>query len=389
MTYNPRHPGANRRGGAVAKVVVSIVMLAAVGLVVAVAILPAPGRDEPVQSVRPVNVRVAPVVPIPEMPDAFVLPGTVEPNSVVRVSAEVAGRIEAVECVEGRTCRADDVIVRLNTDLLQAEMDRAKARMEFDAREQERIDALRDRGVATDTEYDQAKTQAAASQAAFDAAKAQLDRATILAPTAGVLNRLPVERGEYVVPGTVVAEIVDVDRVLAVVDVPERDIRFLKVGQAAAIHDRDLDGHVVNGTITYISELAEAASRTTRVEITVDNTPRILRSGQIVDVRLTRRTLTDVILVPLEAVVPLENGYRAYVVENGKSQPRPIELGGFRGREVFVRSGLRAGEKLIVAGQYYVGPGQPVVVQRGPATAPGTQRATQPAGAGAGREARP
>ena len=194
---------SGRRGGVLSKAVVGGVLLAAVGLVVVVAILPAPEKQVPDKKPQPINVGVLPIVPIPERPDTFLLPGTVEPNTVVRVAAEVPGRVEAIDLVEGRPCRAGDVLVRLNTDLLQAELDRAKAAMKFNQREVVRLADLRNSGVATDTEYDQAEAQAAASKAAFDAARAQLERATIAAPTGGALNRLPVETGEYVTPGTI------------------------------------------------------------------------------------------------------------------------------------------------------------------------------------------
>ncbi|HUT01617.1 MAG TPA: efflux RND transporter periplasmic adaptor subunit [Phycisphaerae bacterium] len=369
---NPDRPGA-AAGRVVPKVLVGVVLLAAVGFVVVVAVLPAPANKAPAKAILPVNVQVLTVEPIPRMDDTIVLPGTIEPNTVVQVAAEVAGRIEQLPSPEGRPCQAGDVLVRLNTDLLQAELDRTKARLDFDKRERVRMYDLRDRGVATDNEVDQARTQEAASQAAYDVTRAQLDRATIVAPTSGVLNRLPEERGEYVTAGTVVAEIVDIDTVLAVVDVPERDIRYLKRGQPATIRDESLDGNALTGTVRYLSELAEERSRTTRVEIAVDNRRRVLRSGQIVTVELSRRTLQDVTMVPLDAVIPLEDGYRVYVVESGKAVPRTVTLGFFKGRRVRVLSGLKPGERLITVGQYYVGPGQAVTVRPDPA-------ASQPAG---------
>ena len=170
------------------------------------------------------------------------------------------------------------------------------------------------------------------------------------------------EVGEYVSPGDPVAEIVNIDEVKVVVDVPERDVQYLEVGQTVDVLLRNPVETTTAGKITYISELADAGTRTTRLEIMVDNRDHALRSGQIVRARLTRRVLEDVIMIPLGAVIPLENGKVVYLVRDGCAERREIELGFIKGRSVRVLRGLEDGEQLIIVGQRYVGPGHPVAV---------------------------
>jgi len=307
----------------------------------------------------PVNVKVVTIVPVKKLPDTFDIPGVVEPRRVVRVSAEVAGRVEAIDVEEGQPCRKGDVMLRLNTELLSAAHDRAKATAEFDGREYERMLGLSERGVATSSELDQVRSRAAASQAAMEEAKAKLDRATIAAPTDGIINRVPIEAGEYVQEGALVAELVDIDAVKVVVDVPERDLPYLTVGQQDDILP-DPRGKPLTGTITYIGKIADQATRTTPIEITVDNTDRRLYSGQIVVARLLRRVIDDAVMIPLEAVIPLEDGKEVYVVEGGKAASRRVALGVMKGTTVQITSGLAAGDELIVDGHRYAAPGQAV-----------------------------
>ncbi|MBU0617299.1 MAG: hypothetical protein KKI02_06265, partial [Planctomycetes bacterium] len=118
----------------------------------------------------------------------------------------------------------------------------------------------------------------------------------------------------------------------------------------------------LTGQVSYISELADELTRTTRVEITVGNPEHRLRSGQIIRARLTRRVLTDVIMIPLGSVIPLEQGRVVYVANDGQAERREVELGLIKGRSVRILSGLKAGDRVIVAGHRYVGPGQPVTV---------------------------
>lgn len=319
-------------------------------------------KEAPVQETPPVPVEVLTITPIATLPDTCDLPGVVEPLRVVDVSAEVAGRVERIDVIEGQTVQAGGTMVALNTDLLSAAYRRAKASAELDAKDLDRMAELQRRDVATDSELDQARAKADASQATLDQAKAELDRAVIVAPLDGVVNRIPVEVGEYVEKGTKVAEIVVIDTVKVVTNIPSRDVGYLKVGSPQRVLGNPRSGEVT-GQITYVCALAHEATQTTPVEITVDNRERTFHSGQIVVVRLKRRDLTDVILIPLEAVIPLEDGKEVYVVEDGKAVSRRVTLGILTGRSVQITSGLAAGDRLIIGGgQRYVAPGQPVSV---------------------------
>jgi membrane fusion protein (multidrug efflux system) len=289
----------------------------------------------------------------------------VEPNRIVTVSAEGDGRIEWIGPKEGDIVRAGDPLMRLNTDLLQAQFDRADAQVKFNQTEFDRIKGLVEKGAATAKEFDSAAAQLAINKAVLEECRVRLARAQIAAPMTGVLNELPVEVGEYVtmMPLTTLAKIVDIDTVKVAVEVPERDIVFLSVGQKADVVLDTRDQPVVlTGTTTFISQVADEQTRSTRVEITLPNREHLLRSGQIVHVRLLRQVLHDTILIPLLAVIPMEDGRAVYVVEGGKAQRRNVELGIIKGNRIQIRRGLKPGDKLIVAGHRFVAPGQNVEI---------------------------
>lgn len=342
--------------------------------------LPENEEETPPPVIPPVNVRVWPIQSIQQLPDTFDLTAVVEPEQIVEVAAEVPGRIErygerktdvtwrgqtlaAGETIdEGEPVQQGAPLVHLNRDLLQARYDRAQAQFEYDQREYRRILDLAEDGTSSPTEVDDAKTHRDIAKALLEEARRELERCLIVAPCDGILNRLIREPGEYVNPGTPVAEIVNIDRVKVVVDVPERDVHYLAVGDPAEVHIGQVAGVPPRiGRVTYISEVADEATRTTRLEILVDNGDHLLRSGQIVRARLTRRVLHDIIMIPLSSVIPLEHGRVVYIVNDDKlALRRDVELGFIKGRSVRVLSGLTAGERLIVDGHRYVGPQQPV-----------------------------
>ncbi|HDZ44210.1 hypothetical protein LCGC14_0368730 [marine sediment metagenome] len=333
------------------------------------AVIAAGCREEVTTTTPPAprRVTVQTIQPIPQLPDIIELPGMAQPKRVVHVTAEVSGRIEEILATEGAPISCDEtasVIVRLNTDLLQAEYNRFKSEADYHQRDYERLEQARTRGVATQTEVDQARMRAETLKAQMQLAEAMLERSVIKAPIDGIVNLLPVEEGEYVQPGTLVAEIVDLDEIKVVVDVPERDVAFMELGAAVPVIVNKLGGEAKTfaGTITYISRLADTRTFTSRIEVTVDNRDGRLRTGQIVDVRLTRRIIADAVMIRLDAVLPDETGHLVYVVIDGLAKRRAVSLGIFQGNLVQIVSGLSAGDQLIVENHQYVAEGQTVQV---------------------------
>ena len=361
---------------------------------------PPPAEPEPEPGAARTVVAVEAIQPVEQFEDIISLPGVTEPIRVVNVASEVAGRVEAVAVEEGQSvsCAGDgSVLVRLNTDLLQADYDRNKSEAEFNRRDYERLEDAYRKGVATQTEVDQARMRMESYEALMASSAAQLERSTIMAPIDGLVNDLPVEEGEYLQPGTPVAQIIDLSVVKVLVDIPERDVAFLTIGDqvtVAASHRGKQQSFP--GTVTFISQLADPNTFTSRAEITVPNPERLLRTGQIVNVEITRRIIDDAVIVPLLAVIPRENDHIVYVAEDIRirrtivpreyvipqlqlipdrylgmsdtidelqSRRRVVELGLIRGQTVQIVSGLAGGDRLIIAGQRYVSHKQAIRIE--------------------------
>ncbi len=372
----------SRRATWVRRGITFALIAAAIGAVSVVGGIKPPEKEHATVEVPPVNVQVRRVEVLASMPDAFELPGVVTVNKVVKVSAEVDGRIDAVFKEEGDNVVAGEVIAVLNTDFLQADYDRAVEQEKFDRRDCDRVQELADKKIASAQEAEAACTKLRITEATAKTAKARLDRAKITAPMSGVLDKRPVEKGEYVGPGACIAQLVDINTVKVIVQVPERDVGKLRKDVTQHIY-RDINGdgveEAIPAKITYVGEVADDTTRTTRVELAVDNADRKLRSGQVVRASLSRGEIKDVILVPLLTVIPLEKGKEVYCVKDGKAVRKLVTLGFFKGDQIQIKSGLTEGEMLIVDGHRYVSDGQAVKVQP-----PASQPATGPGGFEAG-----
>jgi membrane fusion protein (multidrug efflux system) len=325
--------------------------------------IPKQKHEAPPTEAPSVNVTVETVTAESELADTFSLPAVVEPNRIVSISAEVAGRIESIPLKKGKLVHAGDLLIRLNEDLLRPEFESAEAQFKRDQIEYERVANLVKENVSPSRDLDNATSQFAISKARLAEVRARLERTSILAPSTGLLNDLLVEEGEYVRDGTALAELVDTDTVKVVVEVPERDIAYFTVGQKAEVlADAKDQQKSLTGTITFKSSLADQRTRSTRMEITLENKDGLLHSGQIVRARLTRQILRDVIFIPLLAVIPMEEGKAVYVVNSSQAQRREVELGIIKGERIQVKQGLSPGDQLIISGHRFVSPGQNVNV---------------------------
>ncbi len=309
----------------------------------------------------PVNIKVMNIVPKPEFADTFGLPAVVEPNRIVTISTEIEGRIERIPVREGTVVEKGALLIKLNTDLLVPQYEVAESQVKRDEIEYKRMTNLAKGEAIAQSDLDNAKTKLDISRAQYNEIKARLERASIYAPTSGVLNQILVEEGEYISPGAPVAEIVDNDTVKVVVEIPERDISFFSKGEKAEVHaDFKNQKKVIEGEITFISVLADNLTRSTRIEITLPNEEKCFHSGQIVNAVLTRQILKNVIMVPLAAVIPMENGNAVYVANSTTAKRRDVEIGIIKGDEVQIKSGLQENEALIISGHRFVVPGQTV-----------------------------
>lgn len=341
------------------KALISLVLIAvAFGVLLWVVRTPVESQEVPPRQEVPLPVEVWKIEPVPSMPDVLELPGALEPNNVIEVPVEQRGRIEEVLVAEGQRVEAGQVLLRLDTVLLEAELEKARAQAEYDERAFNRAVELLKKGVLNRNEVEELEARKIVSAANLELARTNLERATVKSPGRGVIDELVRQKGEYVSPGDTFARLVDVDTLKLVLQIPERDLRYVSEGKWIKVSVDALDGTTVGGNVSYISRVADEATRTTRVEVALDNRSGRLYSGMIVRARIPRRVLQNVIMIPLASVIPAEKSRLVYVAQDGVAERREVELGIIRGSQVQVLRGLSAGELLIVKGHRQVGPGQ-------------------------------
>ena len=154
------------------------------------------------------------------------------------------------------------------------------------------------------------------------------------------------------------------DTVKATVSVIEADLSKLDPENQEAWIEVDALDQPVPGKISLISPVLDRASRSAKVEITIDNTALHLKPGMFAKVKIPVEIHENAILLPRSAIIEdsLKQVQTIFVVVNGRSKRRQVEMGLAEGSQVEITSGLSAGEQVVIAGQHTLKEGEEVTV---------------------------
>lgn len=303
-----------------------------------------------------------------DLRETFTLPGTLEAWEDLVLAAELAGAVHWIGPREGDRVRKGEPILRIDPETMEAGLARDQADFELQRRQLERMEQLAGQKFVSQQEYDQARRAFEVAEADLRRSRVALEKSTLRTPVDGIVDCWHVDCGEYVTAGTPVASVVQVDRLKVLVEVPEKDVPFLRTGDRVRLIPAAITGPALPeraGEIIHLAFKAAPLTRTYLAKVAVDNQAGELRPGMIVRVRLTRQQLSGVIAVPLFSVVDRDGEKVVYVEEGGVARVRPVTLGPVIGERAVVAGGLKGGERLIVQGQQLITDGAPVAEETG------------------------
>jgi membrane fusion protein (multidrug efflux system) len=308
------------------------------------------------------KVSVVRVEPAP-MKDTLVLPGETEAWQDVRVAADAAGRVEWIGPKEGQAVKEGELIAKIDVATLKAACDRAEAALKLAEDLCERRNKLFERNIINQEELDKSQTERALARANYKQMQIEYERGFLKAPMTGTVNHLFVDEGEFVDKGKPFVDLVNVDRIKINVNVPELDVRYLKVGQKAMVRVDAFPDRELPGVIDFVAFKADPATKTFHVKVIVDNPNHDIRPGMIARVGFLRRIIPDALAAPIFSIVDKGGERILFVEKDGAVQARTITIGAIEGDRVQITKGLQAGDHLIVVGQKEVEEGMKVQVE--------------------------
>jgi multidrug efflux system membrane fusion protein len=300
--------------------------------------------------------------------------GRTEADRRVEVRAETGGRVADKVVEKGQKVNAGEVIVRLNMDDRRARLKRAEAEVEHRRVTYRASQSLAKSGFVADIKKAEDWAALEQARAALAAIKLDIERTEVRAPFDGIVDALPVEVGDYVQSGgsmnsSIVAEVVDLDPIVVVCDVPEKEVGRIRVGDEADV--RLVTGERARGTVRYVARTANSATRTFRVEIEVANPEATIGEGITAEVRLRQGEILAHRVTPAILTLDDDGVVGVKVVEDGDRVVfHRVVIVGDTPEGVWL-AGLPERVTLITVGQEFVRDGQRVrpVAEIAPAAA--------------------
>ena len=301
----------------------------------------------------------------------------VEAERKAFVMPKVKGEIRAVLADEGQRVREGQVLARLDGDQLRLEVALNEATMRKLERDYARNTELQAKGLISAVSIDNLKYELEAAKANWELARLQLSYTDIRSPISGtVTQRLDVVKvGNTVTPVGGVIEsadsslfvVEDLDSLILRVNVPERELEKLSVGQLAELAFDAVPNRTFAGKISLISPYVDAGTATFGVRIRVTDTGGLLRPGMFARVAIVYERKPDALQIPRTALLDGDGPPKVFVVVDGKAAERSVRLGLSSGAMIEVLEGLTDGEQVVVVGQGAVKPGAAVRIVNTPA----------------------
>lgn len=309
-------------------------------------------------------------------------PGTIDAFERVQVTARVAGAVDRVGFAEGQDVKKGDTLVVIDSERFRVAVSSAKAALEkadasvkdAEAQVARREGATeKNPGLITGEELATYKTKAATARAdrqvaaeALRTAQLNLRDSSVKAPIEGIIQTRTIETGQYVPAGYVMATLLRRDPLLLRFQVEPGDAPRLKPGLTVTFTMRETQRQF-SAVLTLVSGAADPTTHMVPItaQVTEDDHKYWLRPGSFCDVAVDLSPQRSAPLIPRLAARATDHGYVAYVVEGDVAKERALTLGmSTKDGWVEVRSGLAAGDLLVVRGAEALSNGAKVRVNR-------------------------
>ena len=316
----------------------------------------------------PVAVETARTGPIASY---FNATSSLEAEKQAEVLARASGMVAEMLCEEGDVVAEGQPLLRIGNEeyslrLKQAEAATANLQARF-----HRLEAMMAEQLATEEEYQAARSDLSSAEADEGLARLSLSYTTVKAPFGGLVTRRLVDAGQNLSVGTPLVVLADFQPLLARIHVPSREFNKLQIDQAVDLV-LDSSGERLQGRIKLISPVIDPESGTIKLTVEVLQFPAGTRAGDFAQVRIITELHPEALLVPRAAVLTDKGEQAVFVAVPGegdqglpRAERRVVTVGFTDDQNAEILAGLEDGDEVVVRGQRSLKHGSPLKVLTG------------------------
>ncbi|SIT14210.1 membrane fusion protein, multidrug efflux system [Roseivivax lentus] len=287
--------------------------------------------------------------------------GTLMPVRAVALVPEVPGRVAEVPVSSGQSVAAGDLVVQLDDRAARADLAEAEATLREARLELQRVTELSDSNIAAEARLESTRAAYKRAEAALQRANAALEDRRITAPFGGTLGIIDVEPGAFLDGSVPVTRLSDLSVMQVSLSLPERYFQSVTPGLSLTLTTPAYPDEEFEGKVTVRAPEIDLNSRSFDIRAEIDNTDGRLAGGMFANSRIVLSTYEG-LAIPDDAVISEGFASYVYVVSDGTAARTEIEPGNTLGGLIEARSGLNAGDKVVIAGWDRVSDGAPVTI---------------------------
>lgn len=281
--------------------------------------------------------------------DFLSLSGSIEADEQIDLQTEISGIVESINFSEGGRVGQGQVLITLNDAELQAQLAQARTRNNLAAENERRAKLLLEKEAISQEEYDIASADFRTAQSQIQLIQAQLSKTVIRAPFSGTIGLRNISKGSYVTPANIIAKLVNTNRLKVSFSIPEKYANKVRVGNQITFNVQGVDGEFT--AKIYATEPAvEANTRTLLVKAINSNGGNQLIPGTFANIVFPLETIANGLLVPAEALIPIQNGKKLFVLKNAAATEVLVETGARTDADILITSGISEGDTVLTSG---------------------------------------
>jgi membrane fusion protein (multidrug efflux system) len=271
--------------------------------------------------------------------------------------------VEWIGPKEGDTVKKGQLLSKIDVSARKVALERAEAAFNLADDLYQRRKQLFERKIINKEELDYSMTERTLAKGTLTQAKVERDRGFVKSPIRGLVNHLFVDEGEFIDRGKPMMDLVNLDKIKINVNVPELDVRYLRVGQKVKVTVDAFPERKIQGVIDFVAYKADVATKTFLVRVLISNAKHEIRPGMIARVIFLRRIIKEAIVAPLFSLVDKGGERLVFVEKDGIAHARTVAPGIIEEDRIQIVKGLNVGDNLIVIGQTEVEEGMKVLVK--------------------------
>jgi len=275
--------------------------------------------------------------------------GTLLPNEQVDLISEAAGKVVGIFFEEGKPVYKGQLLLKVDDDELQSQLKRAEHQQKLTSERLNRQTILLDKDAVSREEFDQVQTDYNILQADIDLLKTKIAKTEIRAPFAGTIGFRNVSLGSFLQPHTVIARLIDHNKLKLEFAIPERYGALYLPGKKIYF-TTEVSSQELEAVVSAVDPKVDIDTRTITVRGLYNNAAGKLSAGMFARINLVVEQSNKTLLIPSQAIVQEMQGAKVWIISNGRAKSQPVTTGYRTNEQVEILSGLQAGDTIMITG---------------------------------------